>query len=138
MKKVLIDTNVVVDALTSREPWCLHAEEIFLMVANEQVEGCLTASAITDIHDIIRKHTKDVATTNNALSDLMSLFRILDVNGEDCIYALASPMKVYEDAVVAQVARRHQMDCIVTRNLKDFEDCEIQVISPEMFVKTGC
>lgn len=26
--KVLIDTNIVIDALTSREPWHVHAEKI--------------------------------------------------------------------------------------------------------------
>ncbi len=32
--KVLIDTNVVIDALASREPWRESAEKIFIMVAN--------------------------------------------------------------------------------------------------------
>lgn len=43
--KVLIDTNVIVDALTSREPWKESAEKIFLMTANQVMEAYITASS---------------------------------------------------------------------------------------------
>ena len=42
--KVLTDTNIVIDALTSRKPWTEHAEKIFLMAANNIVEMYITAS----------------------------------------------------------------------------------------------
>lgn len=35
--KVLIDTNVIIDALTSREPWNESAETIFIMAANHMM-----------------------------------------------------------------------------------------------------
>ena len=43
--KVLIDTNVIVDALTSREPWKESAEKIFLMTATQVMEAYITASS---------------------------------------------------------------------------------------------
>ena len=36
--RILADTNVIIDALTSREPWNKSAEEIFLMAANHTIE----------------------------------------------------------------------------------------------------
>ena len=36
--RILADTNVIIDALTSREPWNKSAEEIFLMAANHTID----------------------------------------------------------------------------------------------------
>ena len=54
--RILADTNVIIDALTSREPWNKSAEEIFLMAANHTIEMYITASSATDIYYLIRKH----------------------------------------------------------------------------------
>ena len=40
--KLLIDTNVVLDALMVREPWAASAQAILLAVAEEKAEGCIT------------------------------------------------------------------------------------------------
>lgn len=41
--RVLVDTNVVVDALQRREPWFQDGAFIFHAVANKQIDGFLTA-----------------------------------------------------------------------------------------------
>ena len=48
--RAVIDTCVIVDALQSRELFCKDAQSIFLLCANQQFEGFLTAKAITDIY----------------------------------------------------------------------------------------
>ena len=55
--KALIDTNVIVDALTSREPWKESAEKIFLMTANQVMDAYITASSATDIYYLVRKYS---------------------------------------------------------------------------------
>ena len=63
--RAVIDTCVIVDALQSREPFCKDAQSIFLLCANRQFEGFLTAKAITDIyyrHTGKRTATKRPAT----------------------------------------------------------------------------
>ena len=52
--KALIDTNVIVDALTSRNPWKEGAEKIFLMAANRAADMYITASSATDIYYLVR------------------------------------------------------------------------------------
>ena len=54
--KALIDTNVIIDALTSREPWKESAEKIFLMTANQVMEAYITASSATDIYYLVKKY----------------------------------------------------------------------------------
>lgn len=51
------------------------------------------------------------------------------------IDALTSPIADYEDAVMEQVAERTDMECIVTRNQKDYEAGLTQIYLPEEFVR---
>ncbi len=133
--KILIDTNIVIDVLTSREPWSKSAEKIFIMAANNIVDMYITASAATDIYYLIRKYLHSTETARQIMGKLYSLAGILEVKGEDLIDALASPITDYEDAVVEQVARRSDMECIVTRNQKDYEAGITKIFLPEDFIQ---
>ena len=133
--KILIDTNIVIDVLTSREPWSESAEKIFIMAANNIVEMYITASAATDIYYLIRKHLHNTEAAKQVMGKLYSLAGILEVREEDCIDALASLIADYEDAVVEQVARRSGMECIITRNQKDYEAGLMKTFLPENFIR---
>lgn len=133
--KILIDTNIVIDALTSREPWNKSAEKIFLMAANNIVDMYITASAATDIYYLIRKHLHNTEIAKQIMGKLYSIAGVLEVKEEDLVEALASPITDYEDAVVEQVARRFGMECIITRNQKDYEAGLTKIFLPEDFVQ---
>ena len=102
--KALIDTNVIVDALTSREPWKESVEKIFLMDANQ------------------------------VMGKLYSLMGILAVTGDECMDALTSAVVDYEDAVIERTAVKTEMDCIITRNVKDYQDGMVKAILPDDFI----
>lgn len=133
--KILIDTNIVIDALTSREPWNEYAEKIFLMAANNIIDMYITASSATDIYYLIRKHLHSTEAARQIMGKLYSLVGILEVKSEDLIGALASPITDYEDAVLEQVAGRCDMEYIITRNQKDFETGHTRIYSPEDFIR---
>ncbi len=133
--KILIDTNVIIDALTSREPWNESAEKIFIMAANNIVDMYITASSATDIYYLVRKHLHNAETARQVMGKLYSLVGILEVKEEDCVDALVSPITDYEDAVVEQVARRSSVECIVTRNKKDYEPGLTKVFLPDDFIQ---
>lgn len=133
--KILVDTNVIIDALTSRESWNESAEKIFIMAANHTVDMYITASAATDIYYLVRKYLHNTETAKQIMGKLYSLTGILEVTGNDCLEALASPIKDYEDAVVEKVASRKDMHYIVTRNIKDYQAGNTKIILPDDFVK---
>lgn len=133
--RILIDTNVVLDALTSREPWKESAERIFLMAANNIVDMYITASSATDIYYLVRKYLHSTKAAKQIMGKLFSLIGILEVKEEDCVDALASAISDYEDAVVEQVARRSGIECIVTRNQKDYETGLTKIFAPDEFVE---
>ena len=132
--KILVDTNVVIDALTGREPWNKSAEKIFLLGANHIMDMYITASSATDIYYIIRKHLHDTQA-KQVMGKLYSLMGILEVTGTDCVEAIASSITDYEDAVVEKVASRKDMDYIVTRNIKDYQNGSVKAILSDDFIK---
>ncbi len=129
--KALVDTNVIVDALTSRTPWKDSAEQVFLMAASHRINLYITASSATDIYYLVRKHLRSAEQAKQVMGKLYSLMEILTVTGDECIAALASPINDYEDAVVERTALKAGMDYIITRNEKDYLHGMVQAILPD-------
>lgn len=132
--KVLVDTNVIIDALTQRQPWVKEAEDIFMMAANYTIDMCITASEATDIYYLVRKYLHDSVKAKLSIATLFSLVHILDVNEKDCTDALVSAIDDYEDAVQEKSAVRNGIDYIITRNKKDFANSILKVVTPSEFV----
>ena len=133
--RAMIDTCVVVDALQSREPFCADAQKIFLAVANRWFDGCITAKASADIYYLAHRTTHSDVETRKILTKLFALFDLLDTTAMDCRRAISSQMTDYEDAVMAETALRSGCDCIVTRNLKDYQHASIPSYSPSDFLR---
>ena len=132
--KILVDTNIIIDALTSREPFKEDAEQIFLLAANQIEDMYITASSSADIYYLVRKHLHSTEKAKNVMSKLYELFRILDVISADCYEALSSEVNDYEDAVISCCAMRNHIDYIVTRNIKDYEKAKTSAILPKAFI----
>ena len=75
------------------------------------------------------------ADTRAALGNLLTVFKLVDTAGLDCQKALLSQIRDYEDAVMVESAIRMDMDCIVTRNIRDFADSTIPIYTPDEFLQ---
>ena len=133
--RAVIDTCVIVDALQSREPFCKDAQSIFLLCANRQFEGFLTAKAITDIYYLIYLPTHSDKATHDIQTKLCALFGLLDTNALDIRKAISAENSDFEDAVMVETVVRSGVDCIVTRNTKDYSNVPIPVYAPAELVK---
>jgi predicted nucleic acid-binding protein len=136
--RALLDTNIIVDVLQSREPWYIFGQKIFLAAANRRFEGCITAKEATDIHYFARKLFKGEKNIDckarRVISGLFSLFELLDTRSSDCQKAVLSACPDYEDAVMIETGIRARVDCIVTRNTGDYASSPIPVYSPSDFL----
>lgn len=136
--KVLLDTNVIIDVLQNREPWCKSGKEIFLSVARKDLSGCITAKEAADIHFFSKKQFKGEANVDDKarqiLIKIFALFEILDTTESDCKNALSFPNNDYEDALMIETALRSGVDCIITRNTEHFSESPVKVYTPDTFV----
>ena len=133
--RVLVDTCVIIDALQSRVPFAEAAQKLFIYSANKQFEGYITAKSVTDIYYLTHRLTHSDAETRKILSKLFILFHLLDTTSLDCRKAISSEIDDYEDAIMVETAVRSQMDCIVTRNEKDYLKSSIKIYGPSAFLK---
>lgn len=132
--RVLIDTNVIIDALTSREPWSESAETIFIMAANHIIDMYITASSATDIYYLVRKYLHSTEQAKQIMEKLYSLVGILSVSSAECVDALASAISDYEDAIIERVSVKANIDYIITRNVKDYQPGMVKAILPDDFI----
>jgi len=131
--KVLIDTNVILDVLTRREPHFEHSAA-FLRQCGARLTGCIAASQTTDIFYVLRREGVDAQAARDLLRKLTDNVKVVDTNAADVQAALASDMPDYEDALLAACAKRQRVACIVTRNEKDFKLSPVRAISPQKFL----
>jgi len=86
---VLIDTNVALDVLIRREPFLDLSQLIMLASEQNFINGFVTASSITDIFYITRKHLKNKEATYKAINEhLIGTIRIASVDGKTITDAL--------------------------------------------------
>lgn len=133
--RVLIDTCIIIDALQSRVPFAEDAQKIFLYSANKKFEGYITAKSSADIYYLTHRLIHSDVETRKILSKLYSLFHLLDTTSLDCRKAISSEISDYEDAIMVETAVRSEMDCIVTRNVKDYMKSSVKVYEPSAFLK---
>ena len=131
----IIDTNIIIDAIVAREPFKEISQNIIRSVSKKEFNGAITTSTITDIYYITNKYLKDREKTANEVKKLFILFDVITVTKEDCLKAFDTGIKDYEDSLLSICAFKWNADFIVTRNLADFSNSVISVITPEGFLK---
>jgi predicted nucleic acid-binding protein len=132
--KVLIDTNVILDALLARDPWASTAQELLRIVAMDKINGYIIASQTTDIFYVLCRQGADEVTAKNIIKTLTESVKLSDITPADVQIALMSDMVDYEDALLAFCAKRKKAEYIITRNEKDFQKSPVPALSPQAFL----
>jgi predicted nucleic acid-binding protein len=127
--KVLIDTNITLDFLLEREPFHQDAGKLFEAIDLGQIIGYVTATTLTDIFYIARKHTRSLELARQAVSSILATMIICPVNRTVLESAFASGLTDFEDAVQIYSAIAQDLDAIITRDTTGFLSSSIPVLS---------
>ena len=130
--KILIDTNVILDVLCDRTDFVESSSKIWKLCEVEKIDGYISALSIPNIVYILRKELTP-EKTQQIIEQLFMIFHIADLKSSDIRKAANMKISDYEDAVMIETGIREKMDCIVTRNLKDYKKAKFTVYSPEEF-----
>jgi predicted nucleic acid-binding protein len=130
MKRILFDTNVVLDVLLDRQPHVEASAAAWAAVETGISEGMLAAHAVTTIHYLVRKEMGAIKA-RRIVSALLRVFDVAAVNGAVVLEALQSSFSDFEDAVTAAAARLAGCECIVTRDPKGFRASPVRSLTPE-------
>ena len=120
MKKVLFDSDVLLDVLLNRYPFFMDSAQALNAVAIEQIKGYLAGHAVTNLYYIMRRQLNS-SIAHEKLGQLLRHIQVASVTDHIIRAALKSLMTDFEDAVKSEAACAAQVDLIVTRNISDFE-----------------
>lgn len=131
-RRALIDTNVALDFLLRREPWLTEAAGLIAAHADGSVVGYMPASTITDIFSISRR----IVGAEKAFETIdlcLDAFEILAIDRAISDIARSLSGADFADNVQIACAIVHQLDCIITRDMRGFAHAPMPVLTPKAF-----
>ena len=133
--KVLIDTNIMIEALTNRDGRSGFSATVIDLCAKQVIDGYVALHSISNMYYILRKQYSD-AERRTILKRYNEILKVAEV-GNDVVDTAINNTAIsdYEDALQYACAETVGADYIVTRNIKDYEKAEIRAISPEELLK---
>jgi len=135
MSNAFIDTDVILDFLIAREPFALDAARIFTLSEKKQISICTTGLVFSNAYYVLRKlgsHQKVM----EKLSQLAKLIDIIPLSKVSVLQALDSKFGDFEDALQHYAALSANIKTIVTRNVKDFKNSELAVLTPDQYLSS--
>ena len=135
MKRIFIDTNVIIDFLADRKPFSEYAAILFQLAKEKKIKIFVAAISFNNTYYILRQVTSHKRAISLIL-DLEEYIEIQETNRVNLKKSLQSYFNDFEDAIQYYSAVQiGEIDVITTRNIKDFKKSEIPVLSPETTVK---
>ena len=136
MTGIFIDTDVIIDFLTDRQPFSEEAAGLFNSIDNGKVKGYTSALSYSNLYYVLSKYAphKKVIALLNELSELVGILKV-----DDSIVkaALASDFKDFEDAIQYYTSLENKkVNVIITRNIKDYKKSSLPVMTPGTYLKT--
>ena len=136
MRDLFIDTDVIIDFLIDRKPFSREAAIIFTLIEQRKLKGHISSLTFSNLYYVLRKfesHNKVISK----LDSLSKLGIILKVDDQTIKYAIASGFPDFEDSMQYFCALESgKIDVIITRNIKEYRNSELPVMSPGDFLKT--
>jgi predicted nucleic acid-binding protein len=136
MKKLFVDTNIVIDLLSRREPYYDEAATLFSLADKNQVELSISSLTIANTSYVLLGQM-DSAKAKSILRILRLIVKILPL--DDKIIGLAlndETFSDFEDGLQYFTAIENGQETIITRNLKDFRNSKLPAITAKQFIAT--
>ena len=134
MKTIFLDTNVIIDFLADREPYADEAALIFQHSLSGKLSIYVSALSFNNIYYILRRQYSHKECIK-MLYTLSEWTNILDASKVMVIKSMQSDFNDFEDAMQYFTALTHpEIECIVTRNTKDFKKSKLPVMTPREIV----
>jgi predicted nucleic acid-binding protein len=133
MKRLLVDANVVLDAVLARPRHADSASRLWVAVEKRRVEGLLPAHGVTTLYHLTAR-AKGSLAARTTLATLIATFGVAAVDEGVIRRAVALDWRDFEDAVCAAAAEASGCDGIVTHDAGGFRGCSLPVLSAETAV----
>lgn len=134
MEKIFVDTDIIMDLLAKREPYYQYAAELFSKADKGEIQICISPLTFYNISYIVFRNYNSSRSRQNLLK-LKTLVHFLPVNDKVIDLTLTSDFKDFEDGIQYFTALEHNVNILVTRNLKEYKSAEITILTAEQYLK---
>lgn len=135
MRKIFLDTNIILDLLAYRMPFYTDAAELFSLADKKKLTLSISSLCLADTHYILSKQNPEMEV-RKILRNLKVLVNVLSLDDKITDLALNSEFHDFEDAIQYYTAIENEQELIITRNQSDFKDSKIPIMTAGEFIKS--
>lgn len=132
--RVLLDTDVVLDVVLAREPFAQKSAQLFKLHEQGTIDAYIAAITPINVFYVTRK-LKGAREAQLAVELLLMSLWVCPLSHVVLDDAYKLPFGDYEDAVQHASATASGLDTIVTRDIDDYKNVALPVLSPTGFLK---
>ncbi|MCQ2588666.1 MAG: PIN domain-containing protein [Treponema sp.] len=133
MNRYFVDTDVILDLLAKRIPHFHFSAVLFTLAEMGKYELFTSPTVMSNTFYILRKQLGNEGA-KTALRKLRIILHIIDSSEKVIDQALNSDFSDFEDAIQCYTAVNNGINCVITRNIKDYKTSGIIVQTPEAFL----
>ena len=134
MEKIFVDTDIVLDLLSNREPFYIHSANLFSAADKNEIKLYVSSLSFANLNYILSKQYS-ADQSRKKLLKFKTLVTVLSVTDKVIELSLSSDFKDFEDGIQYFTATENNIKTLLTRNLKDYKSAQISVLTAEQFLK---
>lgn len=146
MKKVFIDTNVILDYVLQREHGT-EAKAVVAWLVEKKIPMMMSVGGFYTMHYLIDKYLRQelqldkasrIAPLRTLLTRILQTFTVAEHDNVSLLQGVGDPQySDLEDSCQYQLALRSKCEMLITFDIKHFQQTEeLQIITPQMFIET--
>lgn len=133
MKKIFLDTNIILDFLGEREGFYEASAKIMTLADKKKIQVYTSPSSISNVFYVLTRYENSkIALEKIGKFKLLCSMSVMD--DEVVEKAIHSNFKDFEDAMQYFSALASNCNIIITRNEKDFKNAMIPVMNAESYL----
>ena len=130
-----VDTDVLLDVLAAREPFCQQSARVWGLAESGRITGVISAISYNNCFYVVRKYGGR-AKAFEAISALRDVFQPVDLTAQILNQAMDAGLADFEDAIQYFSALHVAAEVLVTRNPDDFPRVGPAVLTSTEFLTT--
>jgi predicted nucleic acid-binding protein len=131
---LLVDTNVLLDVFTMRQPHYASSSVFLSEVFSGSLKGVCASHCLTTCCYLVNRHSS-AADARNAVDKILSHMEVVGLGNSEWRRVQALDLPDFEDGAVAVTAELAQASFIITRNIVDFVTSSVPAMTPDEFIQ---
>ena len=134
MRRILIDTNIVIDLLAKRKDFYSDAANLFSQADKKELKLTISSLTFANTNYILTK-LKSAKEAREILRKFKVLVELLNLDDKITELALSDEsFPDFEDGLQYYSAIENDVDIIITRNKKDFKNSKLPILTAKEYL----